>query len=32
MQNVERLPIQNFTVHTVAEIVERKGLAIKYLE
>jgi len=32
MQHVERLPIQNFAVHTVAQIVERKGLPIKYLE
>ena len=32
MENMERLPIQNYTVHTVAQIIERKGLPVKYLE
>ena len=32
MENIESLPIQNFTIHTVSQIVERKGLPIKYLE
>jgi DNA-binding Lrp family transcriptional regulator len=32
MENIEGMPVQNFTVHTVAQIGERKGLPIKYLE
>ena len=32
MENIEGMPIENFTVHIVAQIGERKGLPIKYLE
>jgi DNA-binding Lrp family transcriptional regulator len=31
-ENIEGLPVENFTVHTVAQIGERKGIPIKYLE
>jgi DNA-binding Lrp family transcriptional regulator len=32
MENVEGMPVENFTVHTVAQIGERKGIPVKYLE
>jgi DNA-binding Lrp family transcriptional regulator len=32
LENIEGMPIENFTVHTVAQIGERKGIPIKYLE
>lgn len=32
MQNIEGMPVENFTVHTVAQIGERKGIPVKYLE
>jgi DNA-binding Lrp family transcriptional regulator len=32
MENVESMPVENFTVHTVAQIGEIKGIPIKYLE
>jgi DNA-binding Lrp family transcriptional regulator len=32
IQNIEGMPVENFTVHTVAQIGERKGIPVKYLE
>ncbi len=32
MENIEGMPVENFTVHTVAQIGERKGIPVKYLE
>ena len=32
MQNIEGMPVQSFTVHTVAQIGEMKGIPVKYLE
>jgi len=32
MENIEDMPIENYKVHTVTQIVERKGLPVKYLE
>ena len=32
VENIEGLPVENFTVHTVAQIGERKGIPVKYLE
>lgn len=32
MENIEGMPVENFTVHTVAQIGERKGFPVKYLE
>lgn len=32
MENIEEMPVENFTVHTVAQIGERKGIPVKYLE
>jgi DNA-binding Lrp family transcriptional regulator len=31
-ENIDGMPIENFTVHTVAQIGEIKGIPIKYLE
>ncbi|UCE73232.1 MAG: Lrp/AsnC family transcriptional regulator [Methanomassiliicoccales archaeon] len=32
LENIEGMPVENFTVHTVAQIGERKGIPVKYLE
>jgi DNA-binding Lrp family transcriptional regulator len=32
MENIEGLPVENFAVHTVAQIGEQKGIPVKYLE
>ncbi|UCG70203.1 MAG: Lrp/AsnC family transcriptional regulator [Thermoplasmata archaeon] len=32
MENIEGMPVESFTVHIVAQIGERKGIPIKYLE
>ncbi|UCF08507.1 MAG: Lrp/AsnC family transcriptional regulator [Thermoplasmata archaeon] len=32
MDNIEEMPVENFTVHTVAQIGERKGIPVQYLE
>ena len=31
-ENVQQMPIENYTVHTVAQIVKREGIPIEYLE
>jgi DNA-binding Lrp family transcriptional regulator len=31
-ENIDGMPVENFTVHTVAQIGEIKGIPIKYLE
>jgi DNA-binding Lrp family transcriptional regulator len=32
MENIDGMPVESFTVHTVAQIGKRKGIPIKYLE
>ena len=32
MENIEEMPVETFTVHTVAQVGERKGIPVKYLE